>query len=194
MADLIPQGYQLLVPGDMGIGNTTPSAAVLCALLEEDPEKIVGRGTGIDDEAFSRKRRVVAEAISKYSFDDPIDVLAKVGGAEIGAIAGLFLGGAAERVPVVIDGFISLAGFAVAYHLEPRVKDFVFCGHCSKEKGAALVVEKLGLRPIEDLDLRLGEGTGAALASFVIETALRILTEMATFEGAGVSKGCEVLG
>lgn len=185
------QGYQLLIPGDMGIGNTTPSAAVLCALLGEKPEDIVGRGTGIDDEALARKRRIVAEALEKYRFEDPIDVLAKVGGAEIGAIAGLFLGGATQRVPVVVDGFISLAGFAVAYYLNPGLKEFVFCGHCSKEKGAAVVVERLGLRPIVDLDLRLGEGTGAALASFVIETALRILTEMATFEGAGVSKGNE---
>ncbi len=186
------KGYQLLIPGDMGIGNTTPSAAVLCALLGEPPEEIVGRGTGIDDQALARKRQIVAEALQRYHFNDPIDVLAKVGGAEIGAIAGLFLGGAMERVPVVIDGFISLAGFTIAYNLNPRIKDFVFCGHCSKEKGAAIAIKKLGLRPILDLDMRLGEGTGAALASIIIETSLRIFREMATFEGAGVSKGHEV--
>ncbi len=185
------KGYQLLIPGDMGIGNTTPSAAVLCALLKASPEEIVGRGTGIDDQALARKREVVREALQKYQFSDPIDVLAKVGGAEIGAIAGLFLGGASLRIPVVVDGFISLAGLAIAYHLEPRVKEFVFCGHCSQEKGAAVAIQKIGLRPIIDLDMRLGEGTGAALAAFIIETALRILTEMATFEGAGVSKGRE---
>ncbi len=190
--EAVSQGYQLLIPGDMGIGNTTPSAAVLCALLAESPEVIVGRGTGVDDEALARKRSVVAEALHKYHFEDPIDVLAKVGGAEIGAIAGFFLGGARERVPVIIDGFISLAGFAVAYYLNPRLKEFVFCGHCTKEKGGAVAIRKLGLRPILDLDMRLGEGTGAALASFVVETALRIFTEMATFEGAGVSKGNEV--
>ncbi len=186
------KGYQLLIPGDMGIGNTTPSAAVLCALLGEPPEEIVGRGTGIDDQGLARKRQIVAEALQRYHFDDPIDVLAKVGGTEIGAIAGLFLGGATERLPVVIDGFISLAGFAVAYNLNPQIKDFVFCGHCSKEKGATIAIKKLGLRPILDLEMRLGEGTGAALASIIIETALRILTEMATFEGAGVSKGREI--
>ncbi len=185
------KGYQLLIPGDMGIGNTTPSAAVLCALLKASPEEIVGRGTGIDDQALARKREVVREALQKYQFSDPIDVLAKVGGAEIGAIAGLFLGGASLRIPVVVDGFISLAGLAIAYHLEPRIKEFVFCGHCSQEKGAVVAIQKMGLRPIIDLDMRLGEGTGATLAAFVIETALRILTEMATFEGAGVSKGRE---
>ncbi len=185
------KGYQLLIPGEMGIGNTTPSAAVICALLKEAPEEIVGRGTGIDDEALKRKRKVVGEALKRYSFSDPVDVLAKVGGAEIAAIAGFFLGGAESRVPVIIDGFISLAGFVVAHALEPRLKEFVFCGHCSLEKGASRVIQRLGLRPIVDLDLRLGEGTGACLASLVIETALRVLTEMATFEDAGVSKGRE---
>ena len=188
------RGVQLLIPGEMGIGNTTPSAAVLCALLGEPPEEIVGRGTGIDDEARRRKRKVVAKALEKYTFSDPIDVLSKVGGAEIAAIAGFFLGGAESRVPVIIDGFISLAGYAVAQALEPRLKEFVFCGHCSKEKGAARVIERLGLRPILDLDLRLGEGTGACLASIIVETALRVLTEMATFEDAGVSKGSEFEG
>jgi len=185
------RGYRLLIPGEMGIGNTTPSAAVICALLGEKPEDIVGRGTGIDDEALARKRRVVAEALSRYEFSDPVDVLAKVGGAEIGAIAGFFLGGASERVPVIIDGFISLAGYVIAQALEPRLREFVFCGHRSTEKGAGRVIERLNLRPILDLDLRLGEGTGACLASMIVETALRILTEMATFEDAGVTKGRE---
>ncbi len=185
------QGYRLLIPGEMGIGNTTPSAAIICALLGERPEDIVGRGTGIDDQALARKRQVVAEALSRYQFTDPLDVLAKVGGAEIGAIAGFFLGGASVRVPVIIDGFISLAGYVLAQALEPGVKEFVFCGHCSTEKGAARVIEKLNLRPIVDLDLRLGEGTGACLASMVIDAALRVLTEMATFEDAGVTKGSE---
>ncbi|WP_456371098.1 nicotinate-nucleotide--dimethylbenzimidazole phosphoribosyltransferase [Thermodesulfatator atlanticus] len=187
------KGVKLLIPGDMGIGNTTPSAAVMCVLLGEDPDDIVGRGTGIDDLALARKRQVVKEALSKYSFADPIDVLAKVGGAEIGAIAGFFLGGAESRVPVIIDGFISLAGYTIAQALCPELKEFVFLGHCSKEKGAARVVEKLNLRPIVDLDLRLGEGTGACLASMIVDAALRVLTEMATFEDAGVSKGKEHL-
>lgn len=189
--EAVRAGYRLLIPGEMGIGNTTPSAAVICALLEERPEDIVGRGTGIDDEALRRKRAVVAQALALHSFRDPLDVLAKVGGAEIGAIAGFFLGGAQSRVPVIIDGFISLAGYVLAQALAPQIKDFVFCGHCSKEKGAARVIRRLGLRPIVDLDLRLGEGTGACLAGMIVETALRVLTEMATFEDAGVSKGQE---
>ena len=175
----------------MGIGNTTPSAAILCALLDLSPEEIVGRGTGINDQALAKKRETVAKALSLYRFEDPIDVLAKVGGAEIGAICGFFLGGASARVPVVIDGFISLAGYALAQALEPRLADFVFCGHCSEEKGARKVIERLNLRPILDLNLRLGEGTGACLATLIIETALRVLKEMATFEDAGVSKGEE---
>ncbi|HHI97810.1 MAG TPA: nicotinate-nucleotide--dimethylbenzimidazole phosphoribosyltransferase [Thermodesulfatator atlanticus] len=185
------KGYQLLIPGDMGIGNTTASAAVICALLGESPEEIVGRGTGIDDAALKRKKEVVAQALKRYSFSDPLDVLAKVGGAEIAAIAGFFIGGATKRVPVIIDGFISLAGYVAAQALVPELKEFVFCGHCSTEKGAALVIKRLGLRPIVDLELRLGEGTGACLASIVVETALRVLTEMATFEDAGVTKGRE---
>ena len=189
--EAVRAGYRLLIPGEMGIGNTTPSAAVICALLEERSEDIVGRGTGIDDEALRRKRAVVAQALALHSFRDPLDVLAKVGGAEIGAIAGFFLGGAQSRVPVIIDGFISLAGYVLAQALAPQIKDFVFCGHCSKEKGAARVIRRLGLRPIVDLDLRLGEGTGACLAGMIVETALRVLTEMATFEDAGVSKGQE---
>ncbi len=190
--EAVSKGYQLLIPGDMGIGNTTPSAAVLCALLGTLPEDIVGRGTGIDDDALARKRALVGKALEKYSFSDPLDVLAKVGGAEIGAIAGFFLGGAQQRTPVIIDGFISLAGFAIAYHLNPALKEFVFCGHCTKEKGGRFVIDRLGLRPILDLDMRLGEGTGGALASFIVEAAMRIFTEMATFERAGVSKGSEV--
>lgn len=189
--EAVRAGYRLLIPGEMGIGNTTPSAAVICALLEERSEDIVGRGTGIDDEALRRKRAVVAQALALHSFRDPLDVLAKVGGAEIGAIAGFFLGGAQSRVPVIIDGFISLAGYVLAQALAPQIKDFVFCGHCSKEKGAVRVIRRLGLRPIVDLDLRLGEGTGACLAGMIVETALRVLTEMATFEDAGVSKGQE---
>jgi len=134
---------------------------------------------------------VVAQALKRYYFSDPLDVLAKVGGAEIAAIAGFFIGGATKRVPVIIDGFISLAGYVAAQALVPELKEFVFCGHCSTEKGAALVIKRLGLRPIVDLELRLGEGTGACLASIVVETALRVLTEMATFEDAGVTKGRE---
>ncbi len=185
------EGVQLLIPGDMGIGNTTPSACLICHFLGEPPERIVGRGTGVDDEGYRRKISVVRRALERHRPKDPIEALAAFGGAEIGAIAGLFLGGARNRVPVVMDGFISLAGFLVARALAPGLENFIFCGHVSAENGARPAFRKLGLRPILDLDLRLGEGTGAALASLVIETALRIYREMATFEGAGVSRGRE---
>ncbi len=182
------EGVGLLIPGDMGIGNTTPSSCLICYFLRLEPEKVVGRGTGIDDETLERKISVVRRALELWKPRDPIEALSCFGGAEIGAIAGLFLGGALKRVPVVIDGFISLAGFLVARALTEGLEEFVFCGHLSAENGARPAVQALGLRPILDLDMRLGEGTGATLASLVIETALRIYSEMATFEGAGVSR------
>ncbi|MBX6422188.1 nicotinate-nucleotide--dimethylbenzimidazole phosphoribosyltransferase [Thermosulfurimonas sp. F29] len=185
------EGVRLLIPGDMGIGNTTPSACLICHFLGEPPERIVGRGTGVDDRGLRRKVEVVRRALELHRPKDPVEALAAFGGAEIGAIAGLFLGGAANRVPVVMDGFISLAGFLVARALAPGLEEFVFCGHVSAENGARPAILKLGLRPIVDLDLRLGEGTGAALASMIIETALRIYREMATFEDAGVTRGRE---
>ncbi|QJA05704.1 nicotinate-nucleotide--dimethylbenzimidazole phosphoribosyltransferase [Thermosulfurimonas marina] len=185
------EGAQLLIPGDMGIGNTTPSACLICHFLGEPPERIVGRGTGVDEEGLKRKIEVVRRALELHQPTDPLSALAAFGGAEIGAIAGLFLGGARNRIPVVMDGFISLAGFLVARALAPGLENYIFCGHVSAENGARPAFQKLGLRPILDLDMRLGEGTGAALASQIIETALRIYREMATFESAGVSKGRE---
>ncbi|RUM89807.1 MAG: nicotinate-nucleotide--dimethylbenzimidazole phosphoribosyltransferase [Thermodesulfatator sp.] len=185
------EGVRLLIPGDMGIGNTTPSACLICYFLGEPPERIVGRGTGVDDEGLRRKMAVVRRALELHRPEDPVAALAAFGGAEIGAIAGLFLGGALKRIPVIMDGFISLAGFLVARALAPGLEEHIFCGHLSAESGARTALQKLGLRPILDLDMRLGEGTGATLASLVIETALRIYREMATFEDAGVSKGKE---
>ncbi len=185
------EGVQLLIPGDMGIGNTTPSACLICYFLDEPPERIVGRGTGVDEEGLRRKIAVVRRALEIHRPRDPVEALAAFGGAEIGAIAGLFLGGARHRIPVVMDGFISLAGFLTARALAPGLEEFIFCGHVSAENGARPAFQKLGLRPIVDLEMRLGEGTGAALASMIIETALRIYREMATFEGAGVSRGRE---
>ncbi|HFC98576.1 MAG TPA: nicotinate-nucleotide--dimethylbenzimidazole phosphoribosyltransferase [Thermosulfurimonas dismutans] len=185
------EGVTLLIPGDMGIGNTTPSACLICHFLGEPPERIVGRGTGVDEKGLKRKIEVVRRALELHRPESPLEALAAFGGAEIGAIAGLFLGGAKNRIPVVMDGFISLAGFLVARALAPGLEQFVFCGHVSAENGARPALMRLGLRPIVDLDMRLGEGTGAALASMIIETALRIYREMATFEGAGVSKGRE---
>jgi nicotinate-nucleotide--dimethylbenzimidazole phosphoribosyltransferase len=183
------RNYNLFGTGDMGIGNTTPSSAIASVLTGFPPSAVTGRGTGINDGSLARKIKVVEEAISvnKPDASDAIDVLAKVGGAEIGVIAGICLGGAAARVPIVVDGFISTAGALIAYALEPACAEYMFSAHRSQEPGHAAMLEKMGLRPILDLDMRLGEGTGSALAMLVIEAALKIFREMATFGEAGVS-------
>jgi nicotinate-nucleotide--dimethylbenzimidazole phosphoribosyltransferase len=183
------KGYQLFGTGEMGIGNTTPSSAIAAVLTGKPVSEVTGRGTGINDDALRNKIAVIEDAIAinKPDPSDPIDVLSKVGGAEIGGIAGLIIGAAAKRIPVVIDGFISTAGALIAYCLEPKTKDYMFSAHNSVERGHKSMLEKIGLQPILDLDLRLGEGTGAALAMFMIEAGLRIYREMATFSEAGVS-------
>lgn len=183
------KGYKIFGTGDMGIGNTTPSSAIASVLTGRPASEVTGRGTGISDESLRRKIRVIEDAImsNKPDADDAIDVLAKVGGAEIGGIAGLVLGAAFNRVPVVVDGFISTAGALIAYCLEPRTKDYMFAAHNSVEKGHKAMLGKMGLKPVLDLDLRLGEGTGAALAMTLIEAGLKIYREMATFGEAGVS-------
>ena len=182
------EGADIVIPGDMGIANTTPSSAIISFITEQPPEKVVGRGTGIDDEKLKRKREVVAKAIEMWKPKDGFDALQKFGGYEIGAIAGLVLGCAEKRIPVVLDGLITLAGFLVAYSIDPKVKDGVFAGHKTAEPGGNVVFEFLGMRPILDLDMRLGEGTGGTLATAIIETALRTYMEMATFSSAGVSR------
>jgi nicotinate-nucleotide--dimethylbenzimidazole phosphoribosyltransferase len=187
------KGYNLFGAGDMGIGNTTSSSAIAAVLTGKKVSRVTGRGTGISDEALANKIRVIEEGI-RINMPDPndaIDVLAKVGGAEIGGIAGLILGAAANRIPVVIDGFISTAGAAIAYCLEPRVKHYLFAAHRSVEIGHSALLDKLELRPILDLNMRLGEGTGAALAMTIIEAGLKIYREMATFGDAGVSERIE---
>ena len=183
------KGYQIFATGEMGIANTTPSAAIAAVLTGRPVRDVTGRGTGIGDEAWQNKVRVIEEAIAlnRPDADDPLDVLAKVGGAEIGGIAGLIIGAAANRIPVVIDGFISTAGALIAYCLQPAVRDYLFAAHSSVEIGHRAMLEKLGLKPILDLDMRLGEGTGAALAFLLIEAGLKIYKEMATFAEAGVS-------
>jgi nicotinate-nucleotide--dimethylbenzimidazole phosphoribosyltransferase len=150
---------------------------------------VTGRGTGINDDSWKNKVRVIKDAISlnKPDSSDPIDVLSKIGGTEIGGIAGLVLGAAANKIPVVIDGFISTAGALIAYNIEPKTRDYMFAAHKSQEIGHNAMLEKIGLRPILDLDLRLGEGTGAALAMLIIEAGLKIYKEMATFEEAAVA-------
>jgi nicotinate-nucleotide--dimethylbenzimidazole phosphoribosyltransferase len=153
-------------------------------------EKVTGRGTGIGDTAYRHKIAVIEDALSINGPDakDPLDVLAKVGGPEIGGIAGLILGGASRRVPMVIDGFISTVGALVACRMKPDVKDYLFASHSSVERGHRVVLENLGLKPFIDLDLRLGEGTGAALAISAIEAGVKVYNEMATFDEAGVTE------
>lgn len=185
--------YDLVVPGDMGIGNTTPSTAIISVILDLPVKEVVGRGTGIDEKGLKRKISAIEEGINvnRPRKEDPIDVLSKVGGAEIGAIAGFILGAAERRIAVVLDGLISCAGALIAAKLEPKVVEFLFAGHRSEEKGQWAVLSELGLQPILDLNMRLGEGTGGVLASLVIEASLRLYREMATFEEASVSKKIE---
>lgn len=185
----VERGFTMFGTGDMGIGNTTPSSAIVSAITGVSVTEVTGRGTGISDEALARKAQVIEAAIRLNAPDpkDGIDVLAKVGGTEIGGIAGLILGAAAHRKPVVIDGFISTAGALIAATIAPAARDYMFAAHNSVEKGHRVMLEAMKLIPILDLGLRLGEGTGAALAMLMIEGGLKIYKEMATFDEAGVS-------
>ncbi|NIQ96182.1 MAG: nicotinate-nucleotide--dimethylbenzimidazole phosphoribosyltransferase, partial [Desulfuromonadales bacterium] len=181
-------GVDLTGTGDMGIGNTSPSAAIVAAFSQLSVADVTFRGTGIDDEGLKRKVAVIEKGLEVNRPDpaDPVDVLAKVGGFEIGGIAGLVLGSAAVGIPVVVDGFISTAGALVASELHPHVKDYIFAAHKSVEIGHTHMLERIGQEPMLDLRMRLGEGTGAALAMSLIEAALRGYREIATFEQAGV--------
>lgn len=175
--------------GDMGIGNTTPSTAIAAVITGKSVEELTGRGTGLDDEQLAHKQQVVKD-ILKRNTPDPkngLDILSKVGGFEIGGIAGLILGAAALKKPVVVDGFISSAGALIALAIEPFARDYIICAHRSLEPGHGAMLEKIGCRPLLDLNLRLGEGTGAALAMNVVEAAVAVLTEVATFEEAAVA-------
>ena len=186
----LAEGVGLVGTGEMGIGNTTPSSAIIAAISGKTVVEVTHRGTGIGDEALVNKIRVIEQglALNKPDPSDPLDVLAKVGGLEIAAIAGLVLGCAANSIPVVIDGFISTAGALIASELHPSVRDYIFAAHESVEIGHSFMLERIGTEPILDLKFRLGEGTGAALAMTLIEAGVKILTEMATFEQAGVSR------
>lgn len=183
------KGYKIFATGEMGIANTTPSAAIASVLTRRTVSEVTGRGTGITDDVLKNKIKVIEDSIALNKPDpgDPVDVLAKIGGAEIGGIAGLIIGAAAQRIPVIVDGFISTAGALIAYSLEPLTREYMFAAHNSVEIGHRVMLEKLGLRPILDLDMRLGEGTGAALAMLMVEAGLKIYREMATFGDAGVS-------
>ena len=185
----IESGAEILGTGDMGIGNTTPSAAIGAVISGASLDEMVGRGTGVDDAGLTRKRDIVRRGIATNTPqpEDGLDVLAKVGGFEIGGIAGTILAGAFHRRAVVVDGFISTAGALIARALCPTVKDYLFAGHCSAETGHRIMLKHLGLEPILDLGMRLGEGTGAALAMGIMDGALRMFKEVLTFEEAGVA-------
>ena len=180
----------LVGAGDMGIGNTSSAAAILCALTGASPADAVGRGTGIDDAALARKIAAIERGLdlNQPDVNDPIDVLAKVGGLEIGAITGVILGAAACRIPMVLDGFISGAAALLAQRFNPLVQDVFFASHLSAERGHRLMLNELNLAPVLDLQMRLGEGTGTCLLMGVIEAAVKIIGEMATFDSAGVQK------
>jgi len=185
------QKTTMIATGEMGIGNTTPSSAILSSLLPADIIDVTGRGTGLDDEGLYNKVKVIKKAIevNKPSMNDPISILAAVGGLEIAGICGLCLGGAARRMIVVVDGFISSAGALVAMRINPVVKDYIFFSHQSTETGHRTFFKNEKLRPILDLELRLGEGTGAVLVMKIIEDALKIYNEMATFQDVGIKPG-----
>lgn len=185
----IADGVRVLVTGDMGIGNTTASAAIAAALTRQPAVEVTGLGTGIGRDGWRHKVEVVARAIETHLPDeqDPLDVLSKVGGLEIGAIAGVVLAAAAAHIPVIVDGVIATAGAAIATRLAPAVRAFMIAGHQSMEPGHRVLLDYLDLRPLMSLDLRLGEGTGAMLALPLLDAAVALLNEMATFSDAGVS-------
>lgn len=187
--ELVAGGACALVTGEMGIGNTTATAALIAALLDRPPVEVTGRGTGIDDTTLARKVAVIEAALDRVpSGADPIRLLAEVGGLEIAALAGFIVGGASRRVPVVIDGVIAGAALLIACALLPAVLPYAVAGHRSTEPGASAVLAHLGLEPVLDLDLRLGEGSGACLSLGVLEAAALVLREMATFDAAGVTE------
>lgn len=189
LAEVAKIGLDLIATGDMGIGNTTPSSAIAAVLTGIPVAKVTGRGTGIDDDALANKVRIIEQAIAlnKPDPNDALDVLCKVGGLEIAGLAGVMIAAAARRIPIVVDGFISTAAAMIAAGLVPDVRNYMFSAHQSVEIGHQAMLKHLGLNPLIDLNLRLGEGTGAVLAFHLIEASSRILREMATFAEAGVS-------
>jgi nicotinate-nucleotide--dimethylbenzimidazole phosphoribosyltransferase len=189
VAQELGNDFGLLAVGDMGIGNTTAASALCAVLLPATPEAVCGRGTGIDDETLARKIEVVGRGLERNRPDpaDPVQVLAAVGGFEIAVLTGVCLGAAARSIPVVLDGFVTGAAALVAARLEPMAAESMIASHRSPEPGHALVLAELGLRPLLDLGLRLGEGSGAALALPLVRAALALLADMSTFEAAGVT-------
>ena len=184
------KGIDIIGTGDMGIGNTTPSSALTALFTGRPVEEVTGRGTGINDRTLRNKIEVIKKALELNKPDpgDPLDVLSKVGGFAIGGLCGIMIAAASKRIPVVIDGFISGAAALIAYHLEAKIKDYLIASHCSAERGHRVILEHMGLTPLLELGLRLGEGTGAALGISLTEASIKIMTEMATFRSAGVSE------
>lgn len=189
-SEAVEEGVTLIGTGEMGIGNTTASAAIAAVMTGASVEQVTGLGTGIDELGRTRKIFVIERALARHepNAGDPVDVVAKIGGLEIAGMAGLMLGAAAARIPVVLDGFIAGAAALIACGLQPRCVQYMIASHRSVERGHRLVLEKLGLEPLFDLDLRLGEGTGACLGMSLVQAAVKVLTEMATFSEAGVSE------
>lgn len=183
------RGVRLVGTGEMGIANTTPATALFAALLGCPVASITGRGTGIDDCGLQNKIRVIEQAleVNRKQLIDPLHILAAVGGFEIAGICGLIIGAAARRMPVVVDGFISTAGALVAMQMCPAICDYLFFSHLSQEQGHGAVMAAMGMRPILDLEMRLGEGTGAALAMPIIEAAVKVYLQMGTFRASGVT-------
>ncbi len=180
----------MIATGDMGIGNTSPSSAVISCLLPCDPKDVTGKGTGLSEQEVDKKIKTISKAIAFHGHPtDPLEVLSKVGGLELAGICGLCIGGAYHRLITIVDGFISSAGALIAMRLNPLIKEYLFFSHCSFEKGHKVFLEKENIRPLLNLDMRLGEGTGAALAMFIIEGAIKIYNEMATFEEMGITPG-----
>jgi nicotinate-nucleotide--dimethylbenzimidazole phosphoribosyltransferase len=188
-AELAEAGVSLLAVGDMGIANTTAASAITATMLALPPEQVTGRGTGVDDARLRRKVSAIEQALAVNRPDpaDALDVAAKVGGFEIAGLAGVMLGAAARRVPIVLDGFITAAAALIAAGICPTVRDYLIASHRSAEPGHAFILRDLDQRPLLELDMRLGEGTGAVLAMNLVEASLRLLREMATFDGAGVT-------
>ena len=183
------KGLDIIATGDMGLGNTTASSAILTTISGYSPDVTTGRGTGIDDEQMAHKIKIIEKSLATNNpnLKDPLDILAKVGGFEIGGLAGVILAGAAYKIPVVIDGFVSGAAALIATSLCPQVNDYLIASHVSAEAGHPLLLEFLNLKPLLNLNMRLGEGTGAALGISLAGASVKLLTEMTTFGEAGVS-------
>ena len=188
VSQLVKEGYSLFGTGEMGIGNTSTASAVAMAFIGCSSEETVGKGVGLTEEGYANKKSVIERAISinKPDSNDPIDVLSKVGGFDIAGMTGCFLGAAYYRVPIVIDGFISAAAALAAYRINPLVRDYIIPSHLSEEPGYSLVINEIGLKPLLDLNMRLGEGSGCPLAFNIIEAAETIISDMATFEEATI--------